>query len=255
MNKTLLPLTKLLAGLALIGAAATGARADSLLLDVSQYGDLNGYGGGEFTAITDLSTSSYAASTLIGGGFETFCMAYSEEFVPNNWGNSTPFNFTLGNQVLSNPTGAVSSTLTEGTAWLYSQFASGTLADYNYSDSGGGTSRAGTAEELQIALWWLQQSPGAPTADLTFDNTNPFETMVVSNFGSIAGAMTSAPSDYDGVQIMVVTNPNPADGSTPYAQPQLYYNVPDNGTTVALLGIALVGMVLFKRRLKAVSQS
>jgi hypothetical protein len=254
MNKSLIPIAKLLAGFALVGATVTGARADSLLLDVSQYGNLDGYGGGEFTAITDLSTSSYAASTLIGGGFETFCMAYNEEFVPNNWGNSTPFDFTLGNQILSNPTGAVSSTLTEGTAWLYSQFASGNLAGYDYTNTSS-IGRAGTAEELQIALWWLQQSPGAPAADELFNASNPFETMVVSNFGSIGGAMTSAPSDYDGVQIMVVTNSNPSDGSTPYAQPQLYYNVPDNGTTVALLGMALVGMVLFKRRFKAVSQS
>lgn len=221
------------------GLACSSAFANSVTLDVSVYGDLNGYGGGEFTAFnTGLSTSSYAASALIGGGFETFCMAYNEEFVPGNWGGPN-YNFTLGNAVLSN-TGAAPEYLTAGTAWLYSQFASGTLQDYDYS-TGSSSTRATTAQELQYALWWLQQSPGSPTPPAG----DPFVTEVLAQFGgSSAAAMAAAnASNSDGVSIMVLTN---SDGS--YAQPQLYYNVPDNGLTVALLGIALVGLFLFKRK-------
>jgi hypothetical protein len=244
MNKT--SYIRALAATAVALAASYLAHGDTVTLDVSPYGDLNGYGGGEFTALnTNLSTSSYAASALIGGGFETFCMAYNEEFVPGNWGGPN-YSFSLGNAVLSN-VGAPPEYLTAGTAWLYSQFASGTLAGYDYS-TGPSSNRALDAEELQLALWWLQSSPGAPAPNVG----DPFVTDVLNAFGgSVSSAMSAANStDSDGVSIMVLTN---TDGS--YAQPQLYYNVPDNGTTVALLGIGLVAMFALKRRFGHAKQS
>jgi hypothetical protein len=237
---------KLLAAVALIGAAGSSAYANpSVTLDVSAYGDLSGYGGGEFTAIgSGLSTAGYASSTSAGGTFETFCMAYNEEFVPGNWGGPA-YNYYLSNNTFANPTNVVSSTLTEGTAWLYSQFSTGTLGGYDYS-TGFTSNRATTALELQEAIWSLQNSPGAPLVTVGSD---PFLAEVVSAFGgSLATAKSNATPGYDGVQIMVLTNSDPGAGGTPNAQPQLYYSVPDNGTTVLLLGVALVALMTFGRR-------
>jgi hypothetical protein len=171
-------------------------------------------------------------------------MAYNEEFVPGNWGGPA-YNYYLSNNTFSNPTNTVASTLTEGTAWLYSQFAAGTLGGYDYSTTSTST-RATTAMEVQEAIWTLQNSPGAPLVTVGSD---PFLAEVVAAFGgSLTNAMTSATPGYDGVQIMVLTNNNSSEGSTPNAQPQLYYSVPDNGTTVLLLGVALVALMGFGRR-------
>jgi len=235
---------KLLAAVALLAAAGSSALANpTVTLDVGQYGDLDGYGGGEFIAIgSGLSTSGYAATTSSAGSFETFCMAYNEEFVPGNWGGPA-YNYYLSNNTFSNPGNTVSGTLTEGTAWLYSQFASGKLSGYDYS-TGPTSTQAISALELQEAIWWLQQSPGAPTPI-----SDPFVTLVESIFGSAGNAMTNATPGYDGVQIMVLTNSNGNFGSTPNSQPQLYYNVPDNGTTLFLVGLALLGLIAFKKRL------
>jgi hypothetical protein len=226
---------------AVLGVVASNAFADpTVTLDLGAYGDLGGYGGGEFTAIgSGLSTAGYASTTSSGGSFETFCMAFNEEFVPGNWGGPA-YDYYLSNNTFSNPSNAVSGTLTEGTAWLYSQYASGVLQGFDYS-TGPSSNQATTAMELQEAIWFLQQSPGAPAPGAG----NPFVSLVETTLGS--SATTNATPGFDGVQIMVLTNNNSNFGSTPNAQPQLYYSVPDNGTTVLLLGIAIVGLVGFKR--------
>ena len=47
--------------------------------------------------------------------------------------------------------------LSKGTAYLYSQFANGSLAGYIY---GYGATRATAAGELQEAIWWLEGENG-----------------------------------------------------------------------------------------------
>lgn len=239
-------LKSFLAVAALLGTAVVSSYAGTVTLDVSAYGDLNGYGGGEFTAFnTGLNTSGYSSKALIDGGFETFCMAYNEEFTPGNWGGPN-YSFTLGSAVLSN-TGAAPEALTAGTAWLYSEFVTGNLAGYDYS-TGSGSGRATSAEDLQEAIWWLQSSPGAPAPAVN----DPFVTDALNAFGgSATAAMTAANgTNSDGVSIMVLTNTN---GS--YAQPQLYYSVPDAGSTLAFLSLGLVAVAMLRRRLVAAPQA
>jgi VPDSG-CTERM motif len=245
MNNLFTSLCKGLAAIALVGAASS-AFATPVTLNVGPFGDQGGYGGGEFTAVgSGLSTVSYSSTTSSGGSFETFCMAYDEEFVPGNWGGPA-YNYFLSNSTYSNSTGLPYSTLTQGTAWLYSQFAAGTLAGYDYSNSTL-AGRANSAFELQEAIWMLQgqQAVGAPAAP----SGDPFLTLVNSTLGANANAAASP--GFDGVQIMVL-NGVEGDGTTPYSQPQLYYNVPDNGTTALLVGGALFALLGFKRRFKNV---
>jgi hypothetical protein len=253
-------LTKVLAVAVLLGGTS-GAFANQVTLSTNAYSD--GYGGGEFSAVgTGLSTAGYASSTLLSGGFETFCLAYNEEFV----GGGT-YNYTLGNSVLSN-TGGPAIPVSLGTAYLYSQFAAGTLSGYDYSSSGTGgstfASRNAAATALQVALWWAEQegsgeansqgAPGAGGGTDGYDSSNIFEKMIFTQFG-LTGATNvfSAANGADGVSLMLLSNSNPSDGSVPNSQPQLYYNVPDNGTTALLLGVGLLGLAAFRRKSRLTS--
>jgi hypothetical protein len=103
------------------------------------------------TVSYDVDGSSWGyGSGLNGHGyFQTFCIEYNEEFMPGTsydvgisdrakWGGQQP---------------AGGDPLSIGTAWLYSQFAKGTLSGYTYGYGGGRTMTAGT---LQQAIWWLE---------------------------------------------------------------------------------------------------
>jgi hypothetical protein len=206
--------------------ACQALRADTITLDTNSYSDSSG--GGEFTAITpDLTTSKYSASTMMDGGFETFCLSFDEEFSPGS-----KYNFTVGSDIMDPSFTPPASPLTIGTAYLYSQFAAGTLAGYDYA---GGSGRKESALKLQTAIWWLQGegTEGAPGAT-SYDPSNPFESLVNGVFG---GDPFRASNGADGVDVLVLTNSN---GS--YSQPQLYVGVPDSGTTAALLGLGLVAI-------------
>jgi hypothetical protein len=123
----------------------------------SGYRDPKSYGG-EFTAVlsgnTALNTyelanySSKAEAKLSNGstGIETFCIEINQVFSPG-----TSYNAQIENAVVP---GGPDSYIALGTAYLYSQFAMGTLSDFTYSTSG--TGRELTSDELQDAIWYLQ---------------------------------------------------------------------------------------------------
>ena len=110
------------------------------------------------------SLNAYSSLTSGNGYFQTFCIQ-TQEMVESGMsyysqlsleGNSTSaYSTTLG-------LGAQS--LTEGTALLYRLFATGNLADYNYSY---GTARADDALILQEAFWKLQQQTISNVGALT----------------------------------------------------------------------------------------
>lgn len=244
-----------LAAIALVTVGSSAFGANTLTLNTNSFSDI--YQGGEFTANNSgLSLSNYGASALLnlnngeGIGFETFCVDIAEEFNP-----AGTYDYTLGADII-NPD-LTDSPLTIGAAWLYAEFATGTLNDYDYALSGtGGTtfsSRQAAAGALQSAIWFLQSEgtiDNSPSG--SYDASNPFEVAVASQFsgGTIAnpdlGGEVAANGAY-GVDVLVLTNANGG-----LAQPQLYLdapaNLPDHGTTLVLLGIALIGLVAFQRR-------
>jgi hypothetical protein len=157
------------------------------LIDSS--GNLSGntysYGnGGEFRAVGDaglnaaVNWSAYSSATkgttsdAVDGGswgynsqlavagktyFQTFCIEFTEEFTPGaKYSVSTSDRALYG----GHPTGGVPVTL--GTAWLYSQFASGGLSAYGYNYAYG-SGRTGSANLLQQAIWALQGQGGVDT--------------------------------------------------------------------------------------------
>jgi len=168
-----------------------------LVDDQSQYSYGNG---GEFRAVGDagldsiVTWSAYAPVTQgtvssadlssWGGGslassigqryFQTFCIEYSEEFSP---GTSYPVD--TGYNALYGHVGAAPGTpVTIGTAWLYSQFAAGTLSGYNYTY---GSGRTTSANQLQQAIWYLQGEGGSFNGYVTLAEANVANAWAAAN--------------------------------------------------------------------------
>jgi hypothetical protein len=58
--------------------------------------------------------------------------------------------------------------LDDRTAYLYTKFATGTLAGYNYT---AGSGRAASAADLQNAIWYIEQEGGVNNGFVTLANT------------------------------------------------------------------------------------
>ena len=253
---------KLFCGLlAMVGAGSTAAFANSIYLlagsgfagsQGGSYDPFQNNQGGEFAALgvnpdgggavslvpalyspealytfgaEDDSTGAFAGLT----GFETFCVEGGNNDITFYPGGI--YNYSFSENIL----GGRPMQLSVGVAWLYSQFATGTLAGYDYSATDGG--RITSAGELQNAIWYLQGETGDPG--------NVFSVAAVNEFGlaTATESVTLYGNDFN-VEVMNLT-----DGNGNAAQNQLFLDpVPDGGPTVGLLGAALVALVLIGRR-------
>jgi len=244
-----------LAGM-LLAAVAVSPAVMAQTVDL-YYGPYAYATGGEFTAVTsgNLYNADYASSALVTvmdpfsnqqvQGFETFCVQEAVYFTPYNWANATPYNFSTSLNSIGDPDAFA---LSEGTAWLYSQFATGQLQGYDYTDAGTRTTDAGY---LQSAIWALQgnqSASGSPSGTIG----NPFYDEAVTALGSAAVSQAATGSDNFGVEIMNLTS-----GDSP-VQNQLVYTttppaspVPDHGSTLALLALSLAGLAVFAHELDA----
>jgi hypothetical protein len=220
--------------------------ADTVQLSTSAYTSYNT--GGEFTAVTGQN-----------GTFQTFCVQTGTEFNPYNWGGPT-YNYTVSLTSLGGPgyPGApvavgqpFSYALSEGTAWLYAQFATGSLANYDFANTG--NDRSTDAGILQSAIWELQggQSyggyPYGGSGNIYYDEA-------LAHFGGSSAALDAAATlstDF-GTEIMNLS----LNGANNSYQNQLIYfppsppspGVPDGGATVTLLSVALFGLGIYRRR-------
>jgi hypothetical protein len=177
--------------------------------------------------------------------FQTFCVEGSEYVYSN-----TAFDATT-----SQSTHAEGHTLTVGAAWLYTQFASGQLAGYNY-----GAGRTTTAADLQRTIWWLMGTEGY-SQTLAAAPANVYTTLVMGTF--TGDTLFIANAGQYGVAVMRLW----ADGdigrelSGNRRQDQLILTgpvgnsipTPDGGFTLALLGISLTGLAAFRRRFRPAS--
>jgi hypothetical protein len=202
-------------------------------MDVTLYQDTAKYSygnGGEFRAVGDaglnavVSFGSYSTATsgtLASGQqyFQTFCTEELEYFSPG----SPYIVSSIGNNALYNGSGGPSGVpITMGVAYLYSQFAAGTLGSYNYAYGAG---RVASAGNLQQAIWYLlgeygdgAQLTGAALADLN----------AVTGTGKLFTSSTdwyTAANGAFGVKDMVVSYAG-------YAQDQLVI-VPEPTTVLA----------------------
>jgi hypothetical protein len=191
--------------------------------------------GGEFT-ITSLNPdpafnaiyNNYASVATLNGGFETFCISTAIDLQGNP------------QSAILDPNG-----VSVGAAWLYSQFAHGVLAGYDYTPGAG---RAASAMALQGAIWTLQQQTIGGYWSGFDPSTDPYVLAAIAQFGSLANAEALGVSAY-GVDALRLTYTDP-NGAQITSQPMLAL-VPDGGTTMMLLGMGLSAMGLIRRRVIA----
>jgi len=219
-------LTAALACLCPIGSLT----AASIVLTIAPNGGVNG--GGEFQAVTSDN-----------GNFLTFCLEDHEYFYPGH-----TYTYQLSGAAIAGGPNHDSSTpgidiISQGTALLYSQFATGVLPNYFNAN------RTANAANLQLAIWGLEDElSGADQEAAAGGLANPYVKLVVDTYGSWA----SAQANYSGsaVKVVNVYDLTGSDGlSGVNRQDQLIY-VPDGGATIALLGMGLSGLALVPRRFR-----
>ncbi len=160
------------------------------------------------------------------GVFQTFCLESGTHITT---GESYSYTSTL-NDGAGNP-------LTLGTAWLYDQFLKGTLAGY--------TANSTQAGLLQGALWYFQ-GQGEPINGFVFDisATNPYA--VEAQTALSGGGFTDSTGQYN-VEILDLTDA--AGANVQSLLGETAPTVPDGGSTVGLLGFALLGFEALRRKL------
>jgi hypothetical protein len=224
-----------------VGALRSDVYASAITLERIQ-GYQKGYGG-EFLATPDADLvhvlENYSADARLNEGFFTFCLE-----------RDAPVTFKKAHRALLNDVvvglggrkGGFNGVdpISNGTAWLYQQFATGTLAGYDYT-----AGARSTARKLQTAIWWLEGEVvlGRP-------RKNPFLQLAIEQFNGKALARADNDGSFNvrvlnlgnnarsSIQDMLVYTPPPS-GPAP---------VPDEGNTFLLLSASLVTLALMQRR-------
>lgn len=195
--------------------------------------------GGEFTLqiISGLNNDSYAPSTKdqsVPPSFQTFCVEFGEGIEANK-------NY-FG--ALGNTTVASGKPLSVGVAWLYSEFAKGSLLGYDFANS---VDRKASAALLQHTIWALMGEGGQ------VNNGSLFDLAVINQFGSWANAQVVAGANNYGVNILTLTEvviDTQGQRTIRNRQDMLWYNTPDGGLTIMLLGMGLSGLAFMSRRIR-----
>jgi hypothetical protein len=202
----------------------------------------SGYGfyqmgqGGEFTVrpdaelswVLDFYTAEAKGLNGLAGTFQTFCIEKSEHV----WPNAT---YTA---VINDHTMFSGHVLTKGAAWVYAQFATGSLTGYDYANRT-------TGGALQNTIWWLMGQEGTQPI-------NAFSTAVLAALGSD----TFKPNnDYYPVRVLNLWEIGHVGEQGYNRQDQLVMDpprsVPDGGLSAGLLGFSLILLVAVKRSEKA----
>jgi hypothetical protein len=212
----------LIAAGVILGAMAVApvAKANSIVLNQNAYSFADG---GEFTAMVSPQNflGGYVPTTILNGGFETFCVQASVTFAPGS-----TYSFTLGS---SDSQGRA---LTQGAAFLYYQFAKGLLTGYDYFNS---ANRRIDSGELQAAIWKLQGNQSGGSSFPNAGTGNPFYDLAVSTLG-INNITTANDGLYD-VGVLQLW-----DRSGNARQNQLVVGLADGGSTLAMMATGLAAV-------------
>ena len=202
---------------------------------------LAGSGAGEFN-VSPITGTGYGASdmynnTLGGAGFGTFCVnenASMGQILPGT------YDATIIPSGIDPTSG---SPITKGTAWLFSQFATGAMTDYQYNTLGVLVGQRGNdAFLLQTAIWMLEGT-------YTLNTANKYIVDVTTQFGTLAGAEADNAAGGYSVGVLGLTYVD-GNGNTVAAQPMLTL-LPDGGSALLLLGMGLSGLALVSRKVRA----
>ncbi|MFT3868835.1 MAG: hypothetical protein QM715_10285 [Nibricoccus sp.] len=222
---------KALALVAALSSAISIVHADSLTLTSDPNYSNEVSGGGAYIAKIlsgPANNWDYSGPAKIGtDSFLTFCIEKNEGF------NSTStYNYTLINGAMNGGLGGQTSLNYDGvsnaTAFLYSVFAQGNLGGvlgFTYDNTATGYSY------LQTAIWHLEGE---------LDTGNALSDWVKSYLGADWAADNNGAF---GVLALHLT-----DERQGLVQDQLYFHrVPDQGWTVAFIGLVLLGVASFRK--------
>jgi hypothetical protein len=186
--------------------------------------------GGEFWArTTPVQVAGYSLeknTRTADGYFATFCLEKGEKL---SYGGPQDATIAYG-AWLGGLGGGSPDPVSIGTAYLYSQFATGQLDGYDYTAPG----RIASASVLQECIWYLEDELNTISGNLFYD-------MV---FAMFADPKADANGAYNTFAVNVTRN-----GLN--RQDVLIYipsSVPDGGMTLALLGLGLAGVGVASRR-------
>ncbi|MBN1358979.1 MAG: hypothetical protein JW993_00225 [Sedimentisphaerales bacterium] len=117
-------------------------------------------GGGEFTLTPNQDLMDIIAET---GPYSSFCIEKGEVVYAHLTYDVSVNIEALNGGVNHGPTGPLGGdTLDPLTAYLYSEFRNGTLADYDYTPGAG---RAASAGALQDVIWFIEDEAGKTWTD------------------------------------------------------------------------------------------
>lgn len=229
---------------AMLAGVASTVSAATLQLNTNPFSNGNGLGGGEFTAVAvsgSIDKSAYSSLALYQGNIEVFCLEYNEHFSPGGVYDYTINSNAFGGDVA----GGGGDPISLGTAWLYQQFATGNLLNFAY-DQNNVTARKNSSSLLQLAFWYLEDETQFISGYGSYDPTsNDFLNQAATRFGGLASAKNDANGAF-GTAVLNITSGN---GANLHQSQVFLTNVPDSATTLALVGLALVGLVAVRRKL------
>src|ERR1017187_4242362 len=227
---------KCLIGLGIVlGAivAAPVAMANAIVLNQNAYSYSDA---GEFEAHTSSQEflGAYVPSTIVNGGFATFCVQANVTFLPG-----ATYSYTLSNM------DSQGRALTKGAAFLYYEFATGILSGYDYNNA---ANRQIDAGQLQSAIWNLQGNQSGGGSFPTGGTGNSFYDLAVANLG--AANVMAADNGSSVVQILQLWD----DAGNVHQNQLVLVHVPDAGSSSALMAMGLAGLGVAKFRTRRVAK-
>jgi hypothetical protein len=169
--------------------------------------------------------------------FQTFCVQEHVLFSPGD-----TMKASLSNQ--RQPDGVA---LPQGVAWLYNQFALGTLPGYDYGNAvtPNFASRNDSAAAMQNTIWWLFGDVSDPGAGNLFrDEVLNYSTLHSPSLDPLAWALNPNDVNLIPVQVLVMrfdpTQGGWGDASTQDGYRQNFLaRVPETGSTLVMLAFGL----------------